>query len=146
MKPLDPAARPYFRAFYEGNHLNYALAILFTLLSMPINLAVSWLLGELLDAASSGNMTQLTDAVKYVVIVCILPGSGTIYPLGQVQLHPTGAGTVQIPGFPQAVGQKHQRLFPGKHQPLPVHPHQRRDHHRDQLSSNTPFYLRAHWE
>lgn len=71
MKPLDPAARPYFRAFYEGNHLNFALAILFTLLSMPINLAVSWLLGKLLDAASSGSMTQLTDAVKYVVTVCV---------------------------------------------------------------------------
>lgn len=71
MKGKISAARPYFRAFYEGNHLNFALAILFTMLSMPINLAVSWLLGELLDAASSGSMTQLTDAVKYVVIVCV---------------------------------------------------------------------------
>lgn len=64
-------ARPFFRAFYEGNRLNFALTLLLTLLGIPITLMVSWLLGELLDAASSGSMEQLTHALKYVAAVCI---------------------------------------------------------------------------
>lgn len=65
------AARPYFRAFYEGNRLNFALALLLTLLGIPVTLMVSWLLGELLDAASSGSIGQLAHALKYVAAVCV---------------------------------------------------------------------------
>ena len=63
----NPAARPYFWAFYEGNRLNFALALLFTLLGVPINLAVSWMLGELLDAAAAQSMEQLIRTVKVFV-------------------------------------------------------------------------------
>ena len=55
----NPAARAYFRAFYDGNRLNFGLTALLTLLGIPVTLSVSWLLGELLDAASARSMEQL---------------------------------------------------------------------------------------
>ena len=67
----NPASRPYFLAFYEGNRLNFALTLLLTLLGIPLTLAISWLLGELMDAASSGSMEQLTRMVKYVAALCL---------------------------------------------------------------------------
>ena len=51
----NPAARAYFRAFYDGNRLNFGLTALLTLLGIPVTLSVSWLLGELLDAAALGD-------------------------------------------------------------------------------------------
>ncbi len=65
------AARPFFRAFYQGNKLNYALAVLFTLLGVPVSLAVSWLLGELLDAAALGDMGQLARSIQFVAAICV---------------------------------------------------------------------------
>ncbi len=65
------AARAYFCAFYQGNHLNFALAVLFTLLGIPVTLSVSWMLGELLDAAASRSMEQLVQAVKIFVPIAL---------------------------------------------------------------------------
>ena len=61
------AARPFFRAFYEGNCLNFALTLLLTLLGIPITLSVSWMLGELLDAASNRSMEQFLFVIKVFV-------------------------------------------------------------------------------
>lgn len=72
MRSSDTAARPYFRAFYQGNRLNFALTLLFTLLGAPITLAVSWMLGELLDAASTRSMERLIGAVKVFVPMAVL--------------------------------------------------------------------------
>lgn len=55
----NPAARQYFRAFYEKNRLRWALAMFFTLLSAPIMLMVSWVLGAVLDAAAVGDGGEL---------------------------------------------------------------------------------------
>ena len=67
----NPAARAYFRAFYDGNRLNFGLTALLTLLGIPVTLSVSWLLGELLDAASARSMEQLVRAVKIFVPIAL---------------------------------------------------------------------------
>lgn len=59
MKTNNSTARQYFRAFYENNHLRWALAMLFTLLSAPGMLLVSWVLGAVLDAAAAGDGEEL---------------------------------------------------------------------------------------
>ena len=63
----DLTARAYFRAFYEGNRLNFALTLLLTLLGIPITLMVSWILGALLDAASNRSMEQFIYVIKVFV-------------------------------------------------------------------------------
>ena len=72
MKSKNSAARPYFRAFYEGNRLNFALTLLLTLLGIPITLMVSWMLGALLDAASNRSMEQLIQVFQVFVPMVIL--------------------------------------------------------------------------
>ena len=37
----NPAARAYFRAFYDGNRLNFGLTALLTLLGIPVTLSRS---------------------------------------------------------------------------------------------------------
>lgn len=41
-----PAAREYFRAFYEKNHIRYWAAMVLSVLSIGVNLFVTWLLGR----------------------------------------------------------------------------------------------------
>lgn len=65
-------ARPYFRAFYEGNRLNFALTLLLTLLGIPITLMVSWMLGALLDAAANRSMEQFIFVIKVFVPMAAL--------------------------------------------------------------------------
>ncbi len=63
----NSAAQPYFRAFYQGNRLNFALTLLLILLGIPITLMVSWMLGALLDAASNRSMEQFIFVIKVFV-------------------------------------------------------------------------------
>ena len=67
MKSKHTAARPYFRAFYKDNRLNFALTLLLTLLGIPITLMVSWILGALLDAASNRSMDELIYIIKVFI-------------------------------------------------------------------------------
>lgn len=49
---MKPERREYTRQFYRGNHLWFLLALLATLLAAAQNLWITWLLQQLLDAAS----------------------------------------------------------------------------------------------
>lgn len=53
------AAKPYFQAFYRGNRLNWCLAMVFTILTAPQMLMISWMLGELMDVAAAGDLAAL---------------------------------------------------------------------------------------
>ena len=53
--------REYFRAFQKGNRLLWAAVMILTILSAPMNLMVSWLLKEAMDALAAGNMDWLLD-------------------------------------------------------------------------------------
>lgn len=66
------AARPFFRTFYQGNRLRFALTLALTLLGIPITLMVSWILGALLDAASNRSMEQFLFVIKVFVPMVVL--------------------------------------------------------------------------
>ena len=53
------AERAYYSAFYRGNRLRWAGVMLFTLVSAPSGLIVSWLLGEAFDVVAAGNAKRL---------------------------------------------------------------------------------------
>ena len=55
----SPAAQPYFRAFYENNRLRYVLALALVVLSFPGALVASWILGEVIDVMTTGDLDRL---------------------------------------------------------------------------------------
>ena len=74
-KRKDPAARQYFRAFYQGNRLRFALAMVLTILIFPENLIGSWLLGEVIDVIAAGDLVWLGRTLAFTAVfvpVCFL--------------------------------------------------------------------------
>lgn len=56
-----PAAREYFRAFYEKNHIRYWAAMVLSVLSIGVNLFVTWLLGAMIDIIAAGEADRLLE-------------------------------------------------------------------------------------
>ena len=54
-----PAAREYFRVFYEKNHLHFAVGMAFTALSLVVNFTLSWVLGAVMDTITTGDLGRL---------------------------------------------------------------------------------------
>lgn len=74
--PSKPAAdiRPYLRSFYRGNRLCWAAAMLFTLLGAAPMLMISWVLGEVIDAAAAldgGRLLHLLWFTGFVVLFAV---------------------------------------------------------------------------
>ena len=70
--PKNPAARQYYRAFYQNNHLRFVLAMLLTVLSFPGNLIGSWLLGEVIDVVAAGDLDWLRRTLVFTVIFLVV--------------------------------------------------------------------------
>lgn len=54
-----PDIKPYLRSFYRGNRLCWAAAMTFNIFSTVEMLLISWLLGEVLDAAAALDSTRI---------------------------------------------------------------------------------------
>lgn len=69
-------AKPFIHAFYEKNKLCWAVAMVFTMLSSLEMLAISWMLGEVLDAAAALNGGRLLEllwiALGILVMITVL--------------------------------------------------------------------------
>ncbi|MCI8915255.1 MAG: ABC transporter ATP-binding protein [Oscillospiraceae bacterium] len=70
--PKNSAARQYYRAFYQNNHLRFVLAMLLTVLSFPGNLIGSWLLGEVIDVVAAGDLDWLRRTLVFTVIFLVV--------------------------------------------------------------------------
>lgn len=66
------AARPFFRAFYEGNRLHYAVGLAFTILSTAVGIAISWVLGEVMDTITAGDLGRLARIFWPVLALLVL--------------------------------------------------------------------------
>ena len=53
------AVKKYLHTFYEHNHLLFTAGVFFSLMDIPINLTVSWLLGAVLDTTAAANLSAL---------------------------------------------------------------------------------------
>ena len=62
------AARPYFRAFYENNRLRFTLGMVLMGVKTLCFLAISWLLGAILDVIAVGELEQLWELVRLVAL------------------------------------------------------------------------------
>lgn len=63
--------KEYTRAFYRGNRLMFALALFFTILSSTENLLGSYLLGEILDVITLGELSRLGQMLLYCVVLAV---------------------------------------------------------------------------
>ena len=79
MNRSSKAAKPYFQAFYRNNRLWYAGAMLLLLLGTPANLVASWMLGEILDVITAGDMGRLWRMIRFAAVFC---GAVTLVDLG----------------------------------------------------------------
>ena len=79
MNRSSKAAKPYFQAFYQNNRLWYAGAMLLLLLGTPANLVASWMLGEILDVITAGDMGRLWRMIRFAAVFC---GAVTLVDLG----------------------------------------------------------------
>ena len=61
--------REYFRAFYRGNRLLWLAAMGITILSTPVNLAFSWLLGQAADAVMMGEPGRMLELIRFTVVL-----------------------------------------------------------------------------
>lgn len=55
----DNSEEPYIRAFYHKNHCLFLATVLFRLMEIPAMLVVSWLLGEVIDIITAGDLAAL---------------------------------------------------------------------------------------
>ena len=62
------AARPYFRAFYENNRLRFALGMVLMGVKTLCFLAISWLLGAILDVIATGDLGELWALVRFMAL------------------------------------------------------------------------------
>ena len=67
-----PAAREYFRAFYENNRLHFAAGMAFTVLSLGVSFFVSWVLGAVMDTITTGDLGRLKTILLFTVGVTAL--------------------------------------------------------------------------
>ncbi len=67
----NPAARQYFRAFYQGNRLRFALALFLILLNFPAALICTWLLGEVIDVIAAGDLSRLWRTLTFTALFVI---------------------------------------------------------------------------
>ncbi len=64
-------SRPYFQAFFRHNHLNWAVYLTATVLSSLVMMAVSWLLGEVMDTAAARDGAGLIRLLWITVAFCL---------------------------------------------------------------------------
>ena len=59
MTSITPAAREYLRAFFDHNRARFVAVLALTALDVPSALVGSWLLGEIIDVISTGDLARL---------------------------------------------------------------------------------------
>lgn len=62
------SAKEYFNAFYKHNHVKFVIASLFTVLDVPAALVGSWILGQIIDVISTGDLGRLKQVFWLSVV------------------------------------------------------------------------------
>ena len=72
----NPAVKEYLKSFYHHNRLVFAVGVSFTLLMIPINLSVSYLLGAVLDTVTTADLAKLGNLL--LIMAAVLAANGVI--------------------------------------------------------------------
>ena len=73
-KDFNCAEKDYLKAFYKKNMLQFYLGLVFSLLGIPINLVLSWMLGAVLDTVVEKNLEQLVHLLIAGLVLAIVAG------------------------------------------------------------------------
>ena len=64
--------REYTRSFYQGNRLNFALALILIVLNTGGMLFFSWVLGEVTNIMAAGDLDRLWQTLGITVVALVL--------------------------------------------------------------------------
>ena len=67
----NPAEREYPRASYEKNHICFSMAMALHTIAVGVNLAISWVLGAVIDAIGNGNMDELFNVLWIMLVITV---------------------------------------------------------------------------
>ncbi|MCH5352342.1 MAG: ABC transporter ATP-binding protein [Acutalibacter sp.] len=67
--------KEYLSAFYKHNRLCFGTALLFSLLVIPVDLSLSWLLGAVTNVIGTGDMNELFRLLIFAAVL-VFAGSG----------------------------------------------------------------------
>ena len=63
---------PYIRAFYHKNHCLFLAAVFFRLMEVPAMLVISWLLGEVIDIITAGELAALWKLLVMAIVFVVI--------------------------------------------------------------------------
>lgn len=72
MKKSKTNKNQYIHSFYKGNKISFVFALFFHLLKIPLNLMISWLLGAVIDAITSEELSQLWRLLIFAAILIVV--------------------------------------------------------------------------
>lgn len=64
----NPAARQYYQAFYQDNHLRFALGMVLMGLKTLCFLVISWILGAILDIIATRDVQHLWELIRFSAV------------------------------------------------------------------------------
>lgn len=64
--------KPYIRAFYHKNRCLFMAAVFFRLMEVPTMLVISWLLGEVIDIITAGELAALWKLLVFAIVFTVI--------------------------------------------------------------------------
>ena len=74
-KMQKPAVKEYLRAFYRGNRLSFVAGVCFSLLGIPVNLGLSWMLRAVMDTVAIGDLSVLMRLAYFGLGLAVFAGA-----------------------------------------------------------------------
>ena len=68
------AVNEYLQAFYKKNHLRFAVGVILSIMSVPINLVFAWALGAVLNAVNEEDLIELNRLLLVGVVLVAING------------------------------------------------------------------------
>ena len=74
----NPTVKEYLSSFYKRNHLAFAAGVLLSLMDIPMNLGISWMLGAVMDTIAGAEMERLGQLLIITLLAIVLMGAVSI--------------------------------------------------------------------
>lgn len=74
----NPTVKEYLRSFYKNNYLAFTAGLFLSLLEVPLNLSMAWMLGAVMDTVTGADLERLGTLLIFTLLVIALAGAVSI--------------------------------------------------------------------
>lgn len=74
----NPNAKEYLSSFYKHNRAAFAVGVLLSLMDIPINLGISWMLGAVMDTIAGAELERLGRLLAVALLLIVFSGAASI--------------------------------------------------------------------